>query len=337
MTGSITRAAVVGGGYMGGGIAATIAGAGVPCVLIDIDPATSRRRVGELLAESRDWVDKGLLDAAEADVVAANLIAGDGIEESLDGVGFIIEAVPEVLELKHSTLARVSAAAHPEAIIASNTSTLPIGTLAESVTGPERFLGCHWMNPSRLIPGVEIIPSDRTVESATATATDFHRQVGKRPTTISDVPAFIANRLQHALFAEALKLVDEGVATPEVVDEVSRNSFGYRLAAFGPFEVADMAGLDVYQACLQTESAAYGDRFASTPLLEERVDAGDLGLKNGSGITPQASHDPQRVSAIRNQYFRGLTALLDSIDGLEDLRSAPAKSAPTPAKDDTSG
>ena len=322
MTTPLSRAAVVGGGYMGGGIAASIAGAGIPCILIDVDAATAQRRVEELMQESRDWAADGLIDAAEVEAVSANLSPGVSIEESLGSVDFIIEAVPEVLALKHSTLSRVSAAAGPDCLIASNTSTLPIGTLAESVEHPERFLGCHWMNPSRLIPGVEIIPGEHTSDTATRTATDFHRAIGKRPTTISDVPAFIANRLQHALFAEALKLVDEGVATPGIVDEVSRNSFGYRLAAFGPFEVADMAGLDVYQACLQIESGAYGDRFASTPLLEERVAAGALGLKSGSGITPLASHDPQRVSAIRNQYFRGLTALLASIDGLEDLRAA---------------
>lgn len=322
MTTSITRAAVVGGGYMGGGIAASIAGAGVSCVLIDVDAATAQRRVDELVQESREWAANGLIDVAEVDIVASRLRAGVSIEESLDAVDFIIEAVPEVLALKHKTLARISAAADPNCLIASNTSTLPIGTLAESVDHPERFLGCHWMNPSRLIPGVEIISSERTSDSAARTATDFHLSISKRPTTISDTPAFIANRLQHALFAEALKLVDEGVATPEIVDEVSRNSFGYRLAAFGPFEVADMAGLDVYQACLEIESGAYGDRFASTPLLEAHVAAGDLGLKNGRGITPLASHDPQRVSTIRNQYFRGLTALLASIDGLEDLRTA---------------
>ena len=331
MTGPITHAAVVGGGYMGGGIAATIAGAGVTCVLIDVDEETAQRRVRELIDESRDWVDKGLLDAAEAQVIARNLTAGVSIEASLGSAQFVIEAVPEILDLKHAMLAKISSAVSPECIIASNTSTLPIGALTQTVKEPERFLGCHWMNPSRLIPGVEVIPSEHTTKTATEVATEFHVQVGKKPTTVSDVPAFVANRLQQALFAEALKLVDEGVATPEVVDEVSRNSFGYRLAAFGPFEVADMAGLDVYQSCMEIEAEAYGDRFASTPLLKDHVARGDFGLKNGRGITPLAAHDPRQVSAIRNQYFRGLTALLESIDGLEDLHTVP--SIPTAADD----
>ncbi|MGO1832089.1 MAG: 3-hydroxyacyl-CoA dehydrogenase family protein [Brevibacterium yomogidense] len=320
MTASITRAAVVGGGYMGGGIAATIAGAGIPCTLIDVDTTTARRRTDELICETANWAADGLLDPAEANAVTTHLSAGTDIEESVAAVDFIIEAVPEILELKHTTLARISAAATPECLIASNTSTLPIGTLAESVEHPERFLGCHWMNPSRLIPGVEIIPWTGTAEEAVDVASEFHTRVGKRPTTIGDVPGFIANRLQHALFAEALKLVDEGVATPETVDEVSRNSFGYRLAAFGPFEVADMAGLDVYQSCLEVETEHYGDRFASTPLLEDLVSAGSFGLKNGRGITPLASHDPEVVGAIRNRYFRGLTSLLESVEGLEGLR-----------------
>lgn len=328
MTTPVTRAAVVGGGYMGGGIAAAIAAAGVPCVLIDVDSATAQRRVRELNQETDDWIAEGLIDAGEAEALAAHLSAGGSIEECLDAVDFIIEAVPEILELKYETLEKISKSASRDCLIASNTSTLPISRLAESVDHPERFLGCHWMNPSRLIPGVEIIPGELTADSATQAAVDFHVSIGKRPTTIGDVPGFVANRLQHALFAEALKLVDEGVATPETVDEVSRNSFGYRLAAFGPFEVADMAGLDVYQACLAIESDAYGDRFASTPLLEDHVKAGDLGLKTGHGITPLASHAPQKVGAIRNRYFRGLTALLDSLEVLEDLRSTDPSDPP---------
>lgn len=322
MTASITRAAVVGGGYMGGGIAATMAGAGVQCTLIDVDYEAAKARVQDLIDETHDWTAEGLLDPNEAERVVQNLTAGISIEESLAGTEFVIEAVPEDLALKHSTLARISATVEADTVIGSNTSTLPISILAEAVHRPQRFIGCHWMNPSRLIPGVEIIPSEHTSEQITQATTEFHRQFGKRPTTVSDVPAFVANRLQQALFAEALKLVDEGVASPQVVDEISRNSFGYRLAAFGPFEVADIAGLDVYQACMEIEEEAYGERFKATPLLRDHVARGHVGLKSGRGITPLASHDPRRVSAIRNQYFRGLTKLLESIDGLEDLRSA---------------
>lgn len=322
MTASITRAAVVGGGYMGGGIAATMAGAGVQCTLIDVDYESAKGRVQDLIDETHDWAGEGLLDPNEAERVVQNLTAGISIEESLAGTEFVIEAVPEDLALKHSTLARISATVEADTVIGSNTSTLPISRLAEAVDRPQRFIGCHWMNPSRLIPGVEVIPSEHTSEEVTQATTEFHRQLGKRPTTVSDVPAFVANRLQQALFAEALKLVDEGVASPQVVDEISRNSFGYRLAAFGPFEVADIAGLDVYQACMEIEEEAYGERFKSTPLLRDHVARGHVGLKSGRGITPLASHGPRRVSAIRNQYFRGLAKLLESIDGLEDLHSA---------------
>ncbi|WP_291797292.1 3-hydroxyacyl-CoA dehydrogenase family protein [Brevibacterium sp.] len=322
MTYSITRAAVVGGGYMGGGIAAEIAGAGIPCVLIDVDAATARARVEQLREETAAMRADGRLTVVRAAAVEACLTAGTDIAADVPGCDFVLEAVPESLPLKAATLAAISAAAAPSAVLASNTSTIPISELSAHVDRPERFLGCHWMNPSRIVPGVEIVPTGDTAAEAVAAAEDFHTAIGKRPTRVGDVPGFVANRLQHALFAEALRLVDEGVASPGVVDEVTRSSFGYRLAAFGPFEVADMAGLDVYRACLATEQEAYGERFASTSLLDEAVVRGHLGLKSGHGLTPLAEKDPAEVARVRNAYFHGLSALLASVEGLEDLRTA---------------
>ncbi|WP_051297663.1 3-hydroxyacyl-CoA dehydrogenase family protein [Brevibacterium album] len=330
MTYSIRSAAVVGGGYMGGGIAATIAGAGIPCALADVDARTAQRRVTEL----QDETEAMGLDEETVAAVRANLTAAADVQAAVADRDLVIEAVPEVLELKARTLGAISAAAGPEAIVASNTSTLPIAELSAYVSAPERFLGCHWMNPSRIVPGVEIIPAAATAEAVVAAATAFHTAIGKRPTRVGDVPGFVANRLQHALFAEALRLVEEGVASPEVVDEVTRTSFGYRLAAFGPFEVADMAGLDVYRACLTTEQEAYGERFASSPLLDEAATAGRLGLKSGAGLTPLAEHDPAEVARIRNAYFHGLTELLRSLDGLEGLRRRPAEEAPAAGGDE---
>lgn len=322
----IQRAAVVGGGYMGGGIAATIAGAGIPCVLYDVDEATAARRVQELNVESASWAAEGLIDQLDAATTVRNLSPGRDIRAEGGSYEFVIEAVPEDVSIKEAALRTISGSVSDSCVIASNTSTLQISRLAAFVALPSRFLGCHWMNPARLVPGVEIIPHSSTDRSAVDSALELHFAIGKRPTPVADVPGFVANRLQHALYAEALKLVDEGVATAEVVDEVTRNSFGSRLAAFGPFEVGDMAGLDVYKACLDSEREAYGDRFATTDLLENAVAEGRIGLKSGRGLTAIAEKDPAKVSAIRNRYFRGLAQLLDSIDGLEQLRGRGAAS-----------
>ena len=241
--------AVVGSGYMGGGIAQVLALAGARVALADVSAEIAQSNYERLLKEADEFVAAGLFPAGSTERLKENLWAAKDIEEAVADAEYIEEAVPEVLEIKHGTLGRISAAARPDAIIGSNTSTISIAKLAEVVVNPERFLGVHFSNPSPFIPGVEVIPHAGTSEAAVETARAIVAETGKEPATVKDVTGFVLNRLQYALFHEAAQVVEEGIATAEDVDTLVRTTFGFRLPFFGPFAIADMAGLDVYAFC----------------------------------------------------------------------------------------
>jgi 3-hydroxybutyryl-CoA dehydrogenase len=225
------------------------------------------------------------------------------------GAEFVEEAVPERIELKHATLARISAA-NGDAVIGSNTSTISIGRLAEAVQRPERFVGVHFSNPAPFIPGVEVIPHETTGERAIAAAEALVRSVGKTPARVRDVTGFVLNRLQYALFHEATQLVDEGVASIEDIDAIVRSTFGFRMPFFGPFAIADMAGLDVYAFCYRSLQEGFPDRFPTPAILQERVDRGQLGTKSGGGFRAVDAGRTAELVAYRNRAYVKMAQLL---------------------------
>lgn len=184
-------------------------------------------------------------DCRTRTILDHNLRVAANVEDAVVAT-FIEEAVAEDGELKRVTLARISAAAQPAAIIGTDTSTSAISDLGPAVEHPARFLGIHFMNPAPFVAGVEVIPHAGTDPSAVATITAILTAAGKQPVTVADTTGFVVNRLQYALFSEAARLVGEGVATVADIDSLVLTSFGFRLAVFGPFAIADMAGLDVY-------------------------------------------------------------------------------------------
>lgn len=306
--------AVIGAGYMGGGIALVMAGSGYKVRLADASEAQARAAVERLHAQAADLEALGYVAPGVAQQVADNLSAAADIEAACDGATYVTEAVSEAADVKHGVLERISRAVADDAIIGSNTSAIPIGSLAQSVTRPERFLGVHWMNPAHLMPGVELIPTADTSEAVLDAAARLIRRAGKHPTVVADSPGFVANRLQFALFREAALMVEEGLASPEAVDEVVRNTFGYRLAFFGPFAVGDMAGLDVYAGAYTTLSAAYGPRFAAPQIVLDAVAEGRLGNKAGHGLLGSVSdEEKRRLEELRNRAFQGLGELRESL------------------------
>ncbi|NUP74605.1 MAG: 3-hydroxyacyl-CoA dehydrogenase family protein, partial [Sinomonas sp.] len=188
--------AVVGSGYMGGGIAQSLALAGATVKIADISEEIAKKNYDRLLAEAADFAEQGLFPADAVERITANLTAAASIEEAVADADFIEEAVPEKIEIKHETLRRISAAARPDAIIGSNTSTILIGKLAEAVTGPERFLGVHFSNPAPFIPGVELIPHAATDESILPAVEELVASTGKETARVKDSVGFVLNRLQ---------------------------------------------------------------------------------------------------------------------------------------------
>jgi 3-hydroxybutyryl-CoA dehydrogenase len=314
---STRNIAVVGSGYMGGGIAQVLALAGARVALADVSAEIARSNYDRLLKESDEFVAAGLFPADATDRLKENLWPAKDIEEAAAEAEFIEEAVPEVLEIKHSTLARISAAARPDAIIGSNTSTISIAELAGVVVNPERFLGVHFSNPAPFIPGVEVIPHAGTSEATIAAARAIVAETGKQTATVKDVTGFVLNRLQYALFHEAAQVVEEGIATAEDVDTLVRTTFGFRLPFFGPFAIADMAGLDVYAFCYKSLQTGFPERFVTPKILQDKVDAGQLGTKSGAGFLNVPAERTAELVAYRNKAYVAMQQLI------EDLGPAP--------------
>ena len=313
MSSSDERVAVVGGGYMGGGMAQTLAAHGIACVLVDATAELSRKRVEHLYEEADTYTADGLISASAAAAIRDNLSSGESLESALEGVWYVAEVVPERMDVKSQVLASISSQVPRGVVIASNTSAMPIGELAESVVHPERFLGVHWMNPAPFVPCVEVIPSDDTASTVVDRTLELLARVGKVATIVGDAPGFVANRLQYALFREAARIVEEGVAGPAAIDEVVRNSFGFRLPFFGPFAIADIAGLDVYRDGFATMQAAYGERIGTPAVLTEMVEGGRHGLKSGQGFYDYAGGRAAEVARYRDRAYTGLTRLRDDL------------------------
>jgi len=302
--------AVIGSGYMGGGIAQVFGLAGARVALADISAEIAEKNYHRLIAESKEFVSEGLFPAGATDTLEENLWPAASLAEAVSNADFIEEAVPEVLAIKNDTLRQISSAARPDAIIGSNTSTISIGDMADAVSNPGRFLGVHFSNPSPFIPGVEIIPHAGTEASVVTRTRQLIHDSGKQTAQVKDVTGFVLNRLQYALFHEATQLVEDGTATAEDIDTLVRTTFGFRLPFFGPFAIADMAGLDVYSMCYRQLHEAYGDRFAPPQALEELVAEGHLGTKSGGGFVAQAGEATEELVAYRNLAYARMAQLL---------------------------
>nr|WP_281356946.1 3-hydroxyacyl-CoA dehydrogenase family protein [Fodinicola acaciae] len=270
------RIAVLGLGTMGRGIAGVVAAAGEDVRAYDPN-----------------------VDAAPAGVRLSSSLA-----EAVDEAELVFEAVTEDVDAKRAILGQLTG----EAIVATNTSSLPLEPLSEVVPDPERFLAAHFFNPADLVPGVEVAAGPRTSAETLERTFAFLRHLGKEPIQVKAVPGFIANRLQLVLFLEALACVEEGLAEPEEIDAVVRKTFGFRLGAFGPLAIADMAGLDVYAAILDSLRSAYGERFALPEKLRDLIAEGRLGTKSGAGLRRYPEEELRAMLSRRDETYRRLLA-----------------------------
>lgn len=307
----VESVAVIGAGYMGGGIAQSLAQVGFDVTIADASAEVAAGHLKRILEETEQAEQQGLFAEGTTEAVRANLRAADSIEEAVADVDFVEEAVSENPAVKHDVLARVSAAARPDAIIGSNTSTIPVHVLETAVSGPERFLTVHWSNPAPFIPGVELIVGKQTDPAVLPVVKDMLQRAGRSSALVADVPGFVLNRLQYVLLKEAMTIVEEGVATSDDVDTIVRSTFGFRLPFFGPFAIADMAGLDVYDGAFKTFAEAFGERLAPPALLSDAVAQGRHGMKNGAGLNRDYSEeDVKALVAYRSEAYSRMAALL---------------------------
>jgi 3-hydroxybutyryl-CoA dehydrogenase len=299
---SKAKIAVVGAGLMGHGIAQVFALAGHEVTVTDtivqnLDSAKSR-----ILANLRDLGD----DASAVERVEPCFDLADAVRNA----DYVVEAVSENLALKQKLFAEIERHVRPDTILASNTSVIPITGIMQGLVKRERALGTHWWNPPFLVPLVEVIETQWTSPQAVAWTMDLHRAAGKKPAHVKkDVPGFIGNRLQHALWREAISLVEHGICDAETVDAVIKASFGRRIAVLGPLENADLVGTDLTLAIHETVLPAIDSRPGPSPYLQKLVADGKLGFKSGEGFR-KWSADEQ--AALRARVFQHLKATRSS-------------------------
>jgi 3-hydroxybutyryl-CoA dehydrogenase len=278
---ALSTAAVLGAGTMGHGIAQVCAQAGFEVRLFDVADAPLEKGLAGIRGMLDKAVAKGKADAAEADAAFARLRGTTSLEEACAGCDLVIEAVPEKLALKREVFAAVERAAGPEALLATNTSSLSVGAIAEALERPERFLGLHFFNPVPLMALLEIVTGPRTDAATTAVAQALGRRLGKEPIVVRDAPGFASSRLGLALGLEAIRMVEQGVASPADIDKAME--LGYR-HPMGPLRLTDLVGLDVRLGIAEYLAGELGPRFEPPQLLRDKVAAGELGRKSGQGF-----------------------------------------------------
>ena len=293
------RIAVIGAGLMGHGIAQVFAVKGHAVAIHDPIPEALAMVPERVRANLRAL---GLPEAA-ADLVSLHRT----LEAAVAQADVVFEAAPEKLELKQSIFAELEAATKPDCILASNTSVMPIGEIAARVKDARRVLGTHWWNPPYLIPLVEVVQAPKTDPAYVTRCIDLLQRAGKVAVHVKrDVPGFVGNRLQHALWREAISIVNAGICDAETVDLVVKNSFGMRLPVLAPLENADLVGLDLTLAIHQVILPHIEASGAPSPVLERHVEQGQLGMKTGSGFYEWT---PEAAQAVRDRLIGYLRAV----------------------------
>ena len=312
----LRRAAIIGAGRMGLGIAESFVVAGLDVTIAESTLELGHASFARLAERMNGHAEAGLIEPEAARRAGAVAVA-DGIEEATRDADLIIESVTEDMAVKRGVLSVCDAAAQPTAIIASNTSSLDINVLAAFVEHPQRFLGMHWFNPPEWTPGVEVVPCALTAPEVAARVVELLHGMGKRPSVVAASVGFIANRLQMALFCEAARCVEEGLASPRDIDEVVRSCFGFRLPYFGPFQIADMAGLDVYKAVVEQHEQGLGDRFEVPEMLRKLVSQGRCGTASGAGFYDYEPGASETLLVERDRRYAALNTLLEAKQPLE--------------------
>ncbi|SEV98633.1 3-hydroxyacyl-CoA dehydrogenase family protein [Halobacterium jilantaiense] len=273
--------AVLGAGTMGHGIAQVSAMAGHDVTLRDVDEDVVGEGVDAIDENLRGGVERGKVTPEEREAALARITGTTDLAEAVSEADLVVEAVPEDVELKRDVLGEAEDAAPADAVLASNTSSLPVTEIAAALDAPERFVGLHFFNPVHIMALVEVVVAEQTSDETLDFAAEFVDGIEKTPVEVADSPGFASSRLGVSLGVEAMRMLQEGVASPRDVDQAMELGYNHPM---GPVELGDVVGLDVRLDILEHLRDELGERFRPPQILKRKVRAGKLGKKTGEGF-----------------------------------------------------
>jgi 3-hydroxybutyryl-CoA dehydrogenase len=277
----IKKICVTGAGTMGHGIAQVCATSGYPISLFDISDAILEKAFGNIRKSLDRFVEKGKIPGSEKKTILDRIACTVQLEIAVKEADLVIEAVPEDIQLKKEVFTRMDRLCKGETILASNTSQYSISDIASATQRPQKVVGMHWFVPPVLMGLIEIVQGIETSAETIQTIEEIARRVGKETVVCKDAPGFITTRALAALTVECLRMLEEGVATAEDIDKAVRLGLNHPM---GPFQVADLSGLDTSLHAIESLADVYGDRFLPSVTYRNLVRSGRLGRKTGRGI-----------------------------------------------------
>jgi 3-hydroxyacyl-CoA dehydrogenase len=304
----IRRAAVIGTGTMGPGMGAVLERAGIEVALHDVsEEAIERAKGGVELA-------RGVLERLGSERADGGALRFETeLSAALEGVDFVLEAVPEKLELKQEVFGQFEQQGSDDAVLSSNTSGIPITKIAEGLDHPERVIGLHWSNPPHLIPMIEVIPGERTSEETVVVAKGLIDRISYYPSMLrKEVPGFVENRVLYAIMRECLALVDEGVIDAEELDLNVKWGIGYKLAVIPPMQLLDVAGLDIYESVAGYLNSELSTESGVSETITKLTGEGKLGLKTGGGLF---QYSEEELAELPKKRALALVAVRKTLDG----------------------
>lgn len=304
--GNIRVVAVLGAGTMGPGMATTFARHGFQTRLHDVKPEQIEKAKGAFDVVTGTLVRGGFMEEGAVEQARGNLTFTMDLGEALRDADFVVETVPEKLEIKQQVFREAEQHVRDDTILASNTSGIPITKLAEACRQRDRVIGMHWSNPPHLIPVIEVIRGRETSQATVDTTFRVVEKIGMIPAAVDkDVPGFVENRILYAIMREALHLLDEGVASAEAIDTITKWGIGYKLAVIGPLELLDTAGLDIYTSVAGYLNAELSCETGVSPTVGAKVAAGKLGIKTQGGLF---EYTPEQIQALQQKRGKLLLA-----------------------------
>ncbi|QIB67951.1 NAD(P)-binding domain-containing protein [Aminipila butyrica] len=312
---SCKKIAVLGAGKMGLGITQLFASKGHPVKVIYVFDDKKRGNALDILKDNLNTLyENGVIQQEQIQETLDRITFTESLEEAADFADIIFECIVEDLQVKQHYFEQLDRLCPASTVLASNTSAISITEIAENAEHKERIIGTHYWNPAYLIPLVEVIRTKYVSEETVSATYELLAEVGKKPVIVKkDVPGFLANRMQHALFREALSIVEQGIAEPKDVDDAIKYGFGMRLGISAPMEVMDMGGLDLTYSIHNYLFPHLEDSHQPLAYLTERMEKGELGFKTGKGLQ---EWPPEKIAQTQKNLTEGLIKVAKALDRL---------------------